>query len=226
MFPAHPQKPHPLSRVASHFALRRRPPRAHSTAPPCCVQGVATPQFVEVAAHEPERRPRRTSGSRRRFTAGGNAHPRALPSTAAPPPKGSVDNFEKLSTGTPIVGFRKPVSPFVEGFVRHHPERTNRPATALQRFGPAPAGSYSGHTPTRPHLDHPHTTRGHRGATPAAIGLPRFAVNSVRPVTSVVGCPTGKPPHVRPSRGGAVSATPRGAAISGDRTQKHPLTHQ
>ena len=182
---------------------------AAGTAPPCCIQGVATSQFVGVAAHEPERRPRQGSGVRRQFVAWATAHPRAFAQTAVPPARETASESEDLpALRTPSAS--QPVGPFVEGFVRHHPERTNRPATALQRFGPAPAGSYSGHSPTRPHFDHPRATRGHRSATPAAIGLPRFAVDFVRPVTSVVGCPTGEPPHVRPSRGGAVSAGPSG----------------
>ena len=44
-----------------------------------------------------------------RSTAGGNAHPRALPPTAAPPPKGSrrPDSFESAA-GTPITGLISP----------------------------------------------------------------------------------------------------------------------
>lgn len=180
---------------------------ADSTAPPCCIQGVATSHFVGVAAHEPDPRPRQSSGVRHQFVAWATAHPRAFAQTAVPPARETTNKSEDLSAKrTPSAS--QPVSPFVEGFVRHHPERTNRPTTALQWVGPAPAGSYSGHSPTRPHFDHPRTTRGHRSATPAAIGLPRFAVVFVRPVTSVVGCPTGRPSHVRPSRGGAVSAGP------------------
>ncbi len=159
-----------------------------------------------------------------RFTAEGNAHPRALPSTAAPPPKGSrrPDSFESAA-GTHITGLISPSALSSKVSFGTTRKRTNRPATALQRFGPAPAGSYSGHSPTRPRLNHPHTTCGHRGATPAAIGLPRFAVIFVRPVTSVVGCPTGQSPHVRPSRGGAVSVAPKVRRFRGSEHRSLPL---
>jgi hypothetical protein len=48
-------------------------------------------------------------------------------------------------------------------------------------------------------------------------------MDSVRPVTSVVGCPTGRPSHVRPSRGGAVSAGPQGPDdFGGPNTEASP----
>ena len=139
------------------------------------------------------------------------------------PARETANKSEDLSTKRTSSAFVSPSalsSKFPPGTTR---KRTNHPITALQWFGPAPAGSYSGHTPTRPHFDHPNTTFGHRSATPAAIELPRFAVDFARLVTSVVGCPTGKSSHVRPSRSGAVSAGPRGPNdFGGSNTEASP----
>ena len=206
----HGTRPEAVTLAASHPAtlgpLLSRP-RAASRR---CVQGVATSQFVEVAAHEPERRPRHTSGVRRRFVLPrGTLTQEHSPRPPLLPARDLWTTFFELSTGRTSSAFVSPSalsSKTPPGTTR---KRTNRLATALQRSGPAPAGSYLGHSPTRSHLNHPRTTHGHRSATPAATELPRFAVDFVRLVTSVVGCPTGKSSHVRPSRGGAVSAACR-----------------
>ncbi len=69
---------------------------ADTTAPPCCIQGVATSQFVGVAAHEPERRPRQGSGVRHQFVAWATAHPRAFAQTAVPPARETANKSEDL----------------------------------------------------------------------------------------------------------------------------------
>ncbi len=181
--------------------------RAHRSASPSCVLVSCNAPIRRGSGARTETEPEAHLGRTSQIHCRGERSPKSTPLDRRSSCQGTCGQlWASYPQARHIIGFRKPVGPFVEGLARHHPERANRPATALQRFGPAPAGSYSGHSPTRPHLNHPRTTRGHRGATPAAIELPRFVVDSVRLVTSVVGFPTGKSPCARPSRGTAVSA--------------------
>ena len=226
MFTAHPPrssrtpgKPRPTSPEAP-------PLSSHRPAPPCCVQRVATPQYVEVAAHEPERRPRQGSGvtSKSPRSKGTLTQERSL-RPPLPPPGGlwTTRSCPQASAPSAFVSPSALSSKVSPGTTR---QRANRTPTALHGVGPAPAGSYSGHSPARPHFDHPRTTRGHRSATPAAVGLPRFAVDLVRLVTSVVGCPTGLNTARPPLPGRRSFRRVIRTAISGGRTQKRPPAHR
>lgn len=137
-----PRSLEPLSRNASCIGLGSCSPRTHSTARPCCVLRVASPQFVEVAAYEPKRRPRRTSGARRKIHCRRERSPKSAPFDRRSPTQGTpVDNPEELSTGTHTIGFISPSalsSKVSFGTTRNEQTAPPLPCSGSARLPPAP----------------------------------------------------------------------------------------
>lgn len=119
----------------------------------------------------------------------------------------------------------KPVGPFVLAYVFGTTRRHQRSATALPLDRLPPGRFYLGHTPTLGGLNHEACERPAPDTTPAPRELPRLVVVVADCVTSLAGVtPRGTRLYLDPP-GPRQFARRIAFEISGDRTQKLPLTH-
>jgi hypothetical protein len=146
--------------------------------------------------------------------------------TARAVPRTSEAGYSRLlarhrrSVHTARQPFRRGLVP---GTTRKH---TNGIPTALQGYRPAPANSYSGHSPRLRGLNHLADHSKAPGTNPAPIVLPALVIGFASWVTSLENCFSGPSPSVSPFRAKRSLPRARRARISGGRKGKRPLTRR